>query len=141
MWDCKFTAATFICALLTLRREHYCGEVGGCAGMLTPAPLHRHMSDVELAPLLLDTAPKGAQAPTEGRATFPVVGAGASAGGLEALTQLLRALPADTGMGFVNVQQLAPQRGMQLPGHKTCGATTRDAAPCTPEARASRIPK
>jgi two-component system CheB/CheR fusion protein len=41
-------------------------------------------------------------------AAFPVVGVGASAGGLEALTQLIKALPADTGMGFVLVQHLAP---------------------------------
>ena len=34
-------------------------------------------------------------------ANFPIVGIGASAGGLEAFTQLLEALPADTGMAFV----------------------------------------
>ncbi len=39
---------------------------------------------------------------------FPVVGIGASAGGLEAFSQLLSHLPADTGMGFVLVQHLAP---------------------------------
>ena len=43
----------------------------------------------------------------EGEA-FPIVGVGASAGGLEAFTQLLKALPADTGMAFVLVQHLAP---------------------------------
>lgn len=40
--------------------------------------------------------------------SFPVVGIGASAGGLEAFTNLLRALPIDTGMAFVLVQHLAP---------------------------------
>ncbi|MDZ4287674.1 MAG: CheR family methyltransferase [Prosthecobacter sp.] len=45
---------------------------------------------------------------------FPIVGAGASAGGLEALTQLLTALPANTGMGFVIVQHLAPTRQSDL---------------------------
>ena len=39
---------------------------------------------------------------------FPIVGVGASAGGLEAFQELLRALPADTGMGFVLVQHLDP---------------------------------
>ncbi len=39
---------------------------------------------------------------------FPIVGVGASAGGLEAFTQLLHALPADTGMAFVLVQHLDP---------------------------------
>ena len=39
---------------------------------------------------------------------FPIVGIGASAGGLEAFTHLLQHLPADTGMGFVLVQHLDP---------------------------------
>ena len=38
-----------------------------------------------------------------------IVGVGASAGGLEALTELLRGLPADTGMAFVLVQHLEPK--------------------------------
>lgn len=41
---------------------------------------------------------------------FPVVGIGASAGGLEALEDLLRHMPADTGMAFVVVTH-------QHPGH------------------------
>ncbi len=39
---------------------------------------------------------------------FPIVGLGASAGGLEAFTAFLKALPADTGMGFVLIQHLDP---------------------------------
>lgn len=39
---------------------------------------------------------------------FPVAGIGASAGGLEAFTGLLRHLPADTGIGFVVIQHLDP---------------------------------
>src|SRR5215510_785116 len=42
--------------------------------------------------------------------TFPVVGIGASAGGLEAFRQLLEHLPSDTGMAFVLVQHLDPKR-------------------------------
>ena len=38
-----------------------------------------------------------------------VVGIGASAGGLEAFEQLLRALPANTGLAYVMVQHLAPR--------------------------------
>lgn len=45
----------------------------------------------------------------------PIVGIGASAGGLEAFTQLLKSLPADTGMAFVLVQHLAPQHESILP--------------------------
>src|SRR5262245_714903 len=40
--------------------------------------------------------------------TFPIVGIGASAGGLEAVTQLLKHLPTNTGMAFVFVQHLDP---------------------------------
>jgi len=41
-------------------------------------------------------------------ALFPIVGIVASAGGLEAFTQLLSHLPIDTGMGFVLIQHLDP---------------------------------
>src|SRR6266404_4750909 len=42
-------------------------------------------------------------------ASFPVVGIGASAGGLEAFTKLLQKLPADTGMALVLIQHLDPK--------------------------------
>ena len=42
------------------------------------------------------------------RALFPIVAIGASAGGLEAFSQLLENLPADTGMAFVIIQHLPP---------------------------------
>ncbi len=48
-----------------------------------------------------------------GRSTsksFPIVGVGASAGGLEAITTLLRAVPAEPGMAFVVVPHLDPTR-------------------------------
>ena len=41
-------------------------------------------------------------------APFPVVGIAASAGGLEAFTDLIRHLPTDTGMAFVLIQHLSP---------------------------------
>lgn len=40
--------------------------------------------------------------------SFPIVGVGASAGGLEAFRRLLGALPSNTGMAFVLVQHLDP---------------------------------
>ena len=43
-----------------------------------------------------------------GPAPFPIVGIGASAGGLQAFRQLLGALPLDTGMAFVLMQHLDP---------------------------------
>ncbi len=56
-------------------------------------------------------APKSDR-PTD--AAFPVVGIGASAGGLEAVTQLLEALPSNTGMAFVLVQHLDPKHESKL---------------------------
>jgi len=41
--------------------------------------------------------------------SFPIVGVGASAGGLEAFMEMFRSLPADTGLAFVLVQHLSPQ--------------------------------
>jgi two-component system, chemotaxis family, CheB/CheR fusion protein len=48
--------------------------------------------------------------------SFPVAGVGASAGGLEAFTRLLKHLPTDTGMAFALVQHLAPQHESALAG-------------------------
>lgn len=45
---------------------------------------------------------------------FPIVGVGASAGGLEAFTELLKHLPLDTGMAFVLVQHLDPDHESSL---------------------------
>ncbi len=45
---------------------------------------------------------------------FPIVGIGASAGGLEAFTELLKHLPTDSGLGFVLVQHLDPQHESAL---------------------------
>ena len=46
---------------------------------------------------------------------FPIVGIGASAGGVEALEALFRAMPPDPGMAFVVVTHLAPKRESMLP--------------------------
>ena len=46
---------------------------------------------------------------------FPIIGIGASAGGLEAFRQLLQNLPTDTGAAFVLVQHLSPTHGSILP--------------------------
>jgi two-component system CheB/CheR fusion protein len=47
---------------------------------------------------------------TESSEVFPLVGIGASAGGLEALEQFLGSVPADSGMAFVIIQHLDPTR-------------------------------
>ncbi|MGD0102678.1 MAG: chemotaxis protein CheB [Rhodopila sp.] len=60
------------------------------------------------------TAPKGlsrrplARGPPFQTAAFPVVGIGASAGGLDACRKLLGGLPANNGMAFILVQHLDP---------------------------------
>jgi two-component system CheB/CheR fusion protein len=59
-------------------------------------------------PSLKARSPKRADAGVKFRLPFPVVGIGASAGGLEACTALLKALPANSGMAFVVVQHLDP---------------------------------
>lgn len=53
--------------------------------------------------------------PDTAEQTFPVVGVGASAGGLDAFTKLLKNLPTDTGMAFVLVQHLDPKHVSLLP--------------------------
>jgi two-component system, chemotaxis family, CheB/CheR fusion protein len=63
------------------------------------------------------TGPSAPLRPNGGKPSevFFIVGVGASAGGLEAFTQLLRALPIDTGMAFVFVQHLDPHHESALP--------------------------
>ena len=60
---------------------------------------------------------------TDGKETSPapdidapsrVVGIGASAGGLEAVSELLRHLPSSTGMAFVFIQHLEPRQTSRL---------------------------
>src|SRR5579859_6441130 len=62
--------------------------------------------------------PRAVKAPRAASASgqpFPIVGIGASAGGLEAVSKLLSHLPTDTGMAFVVVQHLDPARESLLP--------------------------
>jgi two-component system, chemotaxis family, CheB/CheR fusion protein len=58
-------------------------------------------------------APPAAGAPA-GNPLFPVVGVGASAGGLEAFSELLEHLAEKTGMAFVLVQHLDPTHSSVL---------------------------
>ena len=53
-------------------------------------------------------APPADDARSAGRSLFPIVGIGASAGGLEALELFLKNVPAASGMAFVIVQHLDP---------------------------------
>lgn len=46
---------------------------------------------------------------------FPVIGVGASAGGVEALSTLFRSLPPQPGAAFIVVTHLSPSRESLLP--------------------------
>ncbi len=59
---------------------------------------------------------------------FPIVGLGASAGGLEALEEFFRHMPADSGMGFVVVMHQAAKHVSLLP-ELISRCTTMDVGP------------
>jgi two-component system, chemotaxis family, CheB/CheR fusion protein len=68
------------------------------------------------------------------RQSFPVVGMGASAGGLEAFQKFFAAMPPDAGMAFVLAQHLDPRHVTLMPellGHSTAMpvAQVRDETP------------
>ncbi len=46
---------------------------------------------------------------------FPIVAIGSSAGGLEAISMLLKSLPPDTGMAYIYVQHLSPEQKSLTP--------------------------
>ena len=76
----------------------------------TPAaPPRRKAADREKKPVARrDTAAPHSQ-------TFPIVGIGTSAGGLAALEQFFRQMPAASGMAFVVIQHLDPHHKGMLP--------------------------
>jgi chemotaxis response regulator CheB len=65
---------------------------------------------------MFDHAAVGERAvPQDAATAFSVVGIGASAGGLEALEQFFRHVPANSGLAFVIVQHLDPtHKGMMV---------------------------
>src|SRR5262249_8538175 len=73
---------------------------------------HLVSEESKTAPLPSDAA-KAAEE-RDGHSPFPIVGVGASAGGLEAFSQLLEHLPEKTGMAFVLVQHLDPAHESKL---------------------------
>ncbi|MBF8250913.1 MAG: PAS protein, partial [Deltaproteobacteria bacterium] len=63
-----------------------------------PKPGGKEKSARRLAPVKIEKQVTG----------FPIIGMGASAGGLEAFEQFFRAMPPDSGMAFVLVSHLDP---------------------------------
>jgi two-component system CheB/CheR fusion protein len=85
----------------------------GKASQATPLPAAEAVQSSK------PSAPSGFDAlsgePRRPSNSFPIVGVGASAGGLEAFRQLLEHLPTDTGMAFVLIQHLDPNHESILP--------------------------
>jgi two-component system, chemotaxis family, CheB/CheR fusion protein len=86
-----------------------------------------------------DKRPKPMKAP-RGPPTlaFPIVAIGASAGGLDACTKLIDALPAQTGMAFILIQHLDPNHESMmvdlLAGHTRMAVEqARDGMPVAPD--------
>ncbi|MEO9257916.1 MAG: chemotaxis protein CheB, partial [Crocinitomicaceae bacterium] len=63
----------------------------------------------------MGTTKKDKSKPPETPQYFPIVGVGASAGGLDAFKKLLKAIPEDSGMAYVLVQHLDPTHESLLP--------------------------
>jgi two-component system CheB/CheR fusion protein len=74
--------------------------------------MNEQLSDDELSPNSAETdrqaQPVGTEEPPH--LPFPVVGIGASAGGLEAFIDFFKAMRPDSGLAFVLVQHLPPER-------------------------------
>ncbi|MHB1309769.1 MAG: chemotaxis protein CheB [Limisphaerales bacterium] len=80
----------------------------------TPTPGRKQKTVIEKT--VIDLPVKSPESPpATAEATFPIVGIGASAGGLEALEQFLGNVPAGSGMAFVIVQHLDPTRKGIMP--------------------------
>src|SRR5574340_215480 len=60
------------------------------------------------------TASSGVGTEETSGASLPIVGIGASAGGITALKELFQAAPVDTGMAFVVIQHLDPTHESQM---------------------------
>ena len=80
------------------------------SGATTPARTAKPKAAVK-AKTIMRSANSAARAVKKTREdSFPIVAIGMSAGGLEAATQFLHAMPIDSGAGFVIVQHLEPVR-------------------------------
>jgi len=89
----------------------------GCVDFeLTPSEIGRELGRIARAEALKKSPAAAVTEPDIPTRTtaFPIVGVGASAGGIEAFTQLLEHMPANTGMAFVLVQHLDPTHASQL---------------------------
>ena len=82
-------------------------------GAISPAPGSPH-TERRTAATGTRAIAQSVHGESPGGSPSHIVGVGASAGGLEAFTELLRHLPDDTGMAFVLVQHLDPKHESHL---------------------------
>ena len=64
---------------------------------------------------LQDAAEKPAEVEAPSKRRFPVIGIGASAGGLEAIEEFFQNVPRDSGMAYVVISHTDPARSSLLP--------------------------
>ncbi|HEV8290779.1 MAG TPA: chemotaxis protein CheB, partial [Tepidisphaeraceae bacterium] len=99
-----------------VREEVQKPSAGNGAGAVSAGQDQSHLEDVQ----------------PSSRSEFSIVGVGASAGGLEAFTQFLKAMPSDTGMALILVQHLSPKHEIVLP-ELLSGTTTMPVIQVTEE--------
>jgi len=78
--------------------------------------LSKKQNQRKTAPRFPSSVKKTQQRKPSPETGFPVVGIGASAGGIEAFQQFFHEIPPDTGMAYVAITHLAPQHESNLPG-------------------------
>lgn len=83
--------------------------------MKQPRESKKKVSRLNAAPLQASPSPDRGRGQVENAVAFPIVGIGASAGGLEALELFFKNVPEGCGMAFVVIQHLDPtQKGMMV---------------------------
>src|SRR5690606_35994795 len=71
-------------------------------------PVSTHSEQKQSTPAAVEASDSSAAS------AFPVVGIGASAGGIEAMIDLFEVMPSDSGMAFLVVMHLDPERDSGL---------------------------
>jgi chemotaxis methyl-accepting protein methylase len=115
-----------------------CGDglphpVGSAAGHSAPEPVKRTSRTKRQPAIKSVRSERLEKADSSANVSFPIVGIGASAGGLEALEQFLRRVLSDSGMAFVIVQHLDPTREGIMPEllQRTTRMTVKQVKDCT----------
>src|SRR5262245_25193261 len=92
-----------------LRRERRRPRLGPLREVRASEETSPHSPELQVGSALEDETMSTSPEPM-----FPIVCVGASAGGIEAFSQLLHPLPKQTGMAFILIQHLSPERESAL---------------------------